>query len=164
MNLGGKQVLVDSCVWVDNYCADHVAREIAKRFLAEAYAQGASLLYTVHTAKDVLYVLESEFKRSARQRLGTVDDRVAKAAKDAALGCVRNMCELATAIGADASDIWLADKHLGIHGDFEDNLVLAACQRAKADFLVTNDRALIAHANAVAKTPGDMLALMSLGV
>ncbi len=164
MNLGGKRVLVDTCVWVDNYCADHAGGADAKRFLQMAVGQGAELLYAVHATKDVLYVLESEFKRAVRLELGALDEPTAQAAKRAALGCMRNMCDLATAVGADVSDVWLADKYLRIHGDFEDNLVLAACRRAKADYLVTNDRALIAHADVVAKTPREMLDLMRLEV
>lgn len=162
MNVEGKHVLVDTCVWVDSYCADHVAGADAKQFLQMAFTQNAELLYAVHAAKDVLYVLENEFKRAARRELGTIDESVALAAKKAALGCTRNMCDLATAVGADTSDIWLANKYLRIHQDFEDNLVLAACRRAKADYLVTNDRTLIAHADVTAKTPREMLDLMSL--
>ena len=45
-----------------------------------------------------------------------------------------------------------------------DNLVLAACRRAKADHLVTSDQSLIAHADVIAKTPEEMLALMGLGI
>lgn len=164
MSVSGKRILVDTCVWVDNYCADHAAGACAKRFVAEAYSRGCTLLFAVHTTKDVLYVLESEFKRAARRELGSVDERVATAAKKAAYGCVRNMCDIATAVGADASDVWLADKYLSMHQDFEDNLVLAACRRAQADYLVTNDHRLIAHADVVAKTPADMLALMTLDV
>ncbi len=162
MNVGGKLILIHTCVWVDNYCADHVAGVDAKQFLQMSFTQNAELLYAVHAAKDVLYVLENEFKRAARRELGTIDESVVLSAKKAALGCVRNMCDLATAVGADTSDIWLANKYLRIHPDFEDNLVLAACKRAKADYLVTNDRTLIAHADVTAKTPREMLELMSL--
>lgn len=164
MNVGGKRFLVDTCVWVDSYCVDHAAGASAKRFIAEAFVQGATLLFPVHSAKDVLYVLEAEFKRAARRELGSLDEKTAHAARSAALGCMRNMCELATAVGADVSDLWAADKYLGIHQDFEDNLVLSACRRAKADFLITNDRALISHATVVAKTPDEMLSLKSLDV
>lgn len=100
----------------------------------------------------MLYVLENEFKRAARRELGSVDEHVAAAAKKAALGCMRNMSEIATAVGADASDAWLANKYLSMHLDFEDNLVLAACRRAQVDYLVTNNRTFIAHADVVAKT------------
>ena len=164
MTLEGKKVMVDTCVWVDSYCLDHAGGEAAKRFLVKANAQGAAILYAVHAAKDVLFVLEQEFKRAARRETGGLEDGMARAAREAATACMQAMCERATAVGADASDIWLANKYLRIHRDFEDNLVLAACRRAKADYLVTRDRALMAHADVLAKTPEEMLALMSLGI
>lgn len=40
-----------------------------------------------------------------------------------------------------------------LHRDYEDNLVLAACKRAQVDYLVTNDRKLLEHADLAAKTP-----------
>ena len=40
-----------------------------------------------------------------------------------------------------------------VHGDFEDNLVLAAAERANATYLVTNDEQLIKHAPVTALTP-----------
>ena len=108
-------------------------------------------------------MLEAEFRRVARRGDDELSESAAIAAHEAALGCTRNMCELATAVGADATGIWLADRYLSIHRDFEDNLVLAACRRIKADYLVTNDRALIQNANVLAKTPTQMMALMSVG-
>lgn len=56
------------------------------------------------------------------------------------------MDEIATAVGADSSDVWLVRKYQRIHADFEDCMVLAAAQRAKADYLVTSDEALLRHA------------------
>ena len=109
-------------------------------------------------------MLEAEFRRVARRGDDELSESAAIAAHEAALGCTRNMCELATAVGADATGIWLADRYLSIHRDFEDNLALAACKRAKADYLVTRDKGLIAHADVVAKTPEEMLALMELDV
>ena len=81
---------------------------------------------------------------------------------DAALAFVRNMTENATAVGADASDLWLADKYLALHRDYEDNLVLAACKRAQVDYLVTNDRKLLEHADLAAKTPRQMMPILAL--
>ena len=75
---------------------------------------------------------------------------------------VRNMTENATAVGADASDLWLADKYLALHRDYEDNLVLAACKRAQVDYLVTNDRKLLEHADIAAKTPRQMMPILAL--
>lgn len=55
--------------------------------------------------------------------------------------------------------VWLARKHRRIHEDFEDCLVLATAQRAKADVLVTSDEALLRHAPVAALSVDDFLAL-----
>ena len=56
------------------------------------------------------------------------------------------MRKQATAVGADESDLWTACNLRSVHNDLEDNLVVAAAQRADATYLVTNDEALIKHA------------------
>ena len=69
------------------------------------------LFFPVHIAKDVLYVVQHELKRSVLAGGGALDEASARAIGDAALAFVRNMTENATAVGADASDLWLADKY-----------------------------------------------------
>lgn len=58
---------------------------------------------------------------------------------------------------AAQADVWYAAKMRTVHDDFEDNLVLAAADQAKATLLVTNDQQLIAHAPVAALTPGNAL-------
>lgn len=162
MSTEGLRIMVDANVWVDNYCADHVGSTAAKRFLQVARAQGAELLYPFHCIKDVQYVIAHEFKRAARRERGPVSEETARAIREVSWGCVRNMSELATAVGGDISDVWLALKYLKINPDLEDNFVLSACRRADADYLVTSDKALIEAADVVAKTPEQMIALLEL--
>lgn len=71
------------------------------------------------------------------------------------------MSNMATCVGADESDIWLAKKNHAIHRDFEDDLIIAAVQRADADYLVTSDIELIKHAPVATLSPQDMLAYMT---
>ena len=42
-----------------------------------------------------------------------------------------------------------------VHGDYEDNLVVACAERCKARLLVTNDEKLIKHASVPAMTAND---------
>lgn len=58
------------------------------------------------------------------------------------------------------TNVWFARKYKCVHEDFEDCLVLAAAQRAKADFLVTSDEALLRHAPVTALSVDDLLALV----
>ena len=156
------KIMVDANVWVDSFCVDHAESLAARAFIGRAAESGATLLFPVHIAKDVLYVVQHELKRRVIAKKGSVDEASARAIGEAALAFVRNMTENATAVGADASDLWLADKYLTLHHDYEDNLVLAACRRAGADYLVTNDRKLLEHADLAAKTPRQMMPILAL--
>lgn len=84
----------------------------------------------------------------------------ARAIAEIAWGCVDNLCEFATAVGLDNSDVWLARKYRTLHDDFEDNFILAAAERAKVDFLVTSDQSLLRKATVAALSPQDMLAVL----
>lgn len=156
------KIMVDANVWVDSFCADHAESFAARAFIGRAVESGATLLFPVHIAKDVLYVVQHELKRRLLAEKGSVDEASARAIGEAALAFVRTMTENATAVGADVSDLWLAEKYLALHRDYEDNLVLAACRRACADYLVTNDRKLLEHADLAAKTPRQMMPILAL--
>ena len=158
------RLMIDANVWVDNYCGWHSASSACQyMFTVARLSDEIEMYYPVHVIKDVQYMVGLEYKQQAKIHEGALTESSALAAKKTALACIRNMNELAYAVGADGSDVWLADKYLSIHPDFEDNLVLAACKRIKADYLVTNDRALIRNADVLAKTPAQMLELMGLG-
>lgn len=156
------KIMVDANVWVDSFCVDHAESLAARAFIGQATEMGASLFFPVHIAKDVLYVVQHELKRSVLASGGALGEASARAIGEATLAFVRNMTENATAVGADASDLWLADKYLALHRDYEDNLVLAACKRAQVDYLVTNDRKLLEHADLAAKTPRQMMPILAL--
>ncbi len=72
------------------------------------------------------------------------------------------MRENATAIGADESDVWLACKYRNLSGDLEDNMVMAAAQRARTDFLVTSDANLLRKSTVQAHTIEDAISLLEL--
>lgn len=119
------------------------------------------LLYPVHIIPDVFYLAFIDAKRLLRGQ-GS-DELVAKAARSTAWEYVNGMQEIATAVGADNSDVWLASKWESLHGDIEDNLVLAAAKRAQADYVVTSDRQLLSHAalaGVAAVSPEDMRAVL----
>ncbi len=161
-SVGDLLILVDANVWVDNYVADHASSKAARAFLNEALIAGATLLYPVHAIKDVFYVIDHEFRRMARTAKGELLEQDAAAAHAAALGCIQNMCEIANAVGADQSDVWLAEKYHTLCSDFEDAFVLAACARAGVKYLVTSDKRLLALADVCAKTPRAMVQILRM--
>lgn len=135
---------------------------MARALISMADEAHVELLYPVHAIKDVFYTIQSQLKHQERAERGALSESAVLAIREIAWDCVRNMSENATAVGADGSDVWLAMKLRSIHNDLEDNLVLAAAQRARVDMLVTNDERLILKATVPAHTPADALALLQM--
>ena len=155
-----SRVLLDTNVWLDAFDGARSRSRAANELIDACVHKGIDLLFAVGTAKDVYYLVGASLKRQAQTAGGVLSERQARAISAYAAACVANMDEVATAVGADSSDIWLARKYQRIHEDFEDCLVLAAVRRAKADFLVTSDEALLRHAPVAALSVDDFLALV----
>lgn len=125
-----------------------------------AIEQEAVLLYAASSAKDVYYILEEREKRKLRASGAEVTAAAAAAINEYAWGCLHAMEELAAVVPVDQSDLWIAAKYRPLHGDFEDDLVLAAATRAEADILVTNDEALLCRSPVAALSSADVLSLV----
>lgn len=156
------RILVDSCVWVDNYLGHHPRHDDSFAFLNRAYEVGATLLYGASKLETIFYVLVAEAKRMIRAEKGGVRNADAASARAFAWGCLQNMRDFATAVGVDEADLWLASKYRSVSSDFEDNVLIAAAQRANADYLVTWDAALLRTPIVRTATPLEMLALIDL--
>lgn len=161
MTRPAERILLDTNVWLDAFLPERAARSIAQELIALALRSRVDLLYPVHTVPDVFYLAFIDIKRLLRGQ-GS-DELVAQAARTTAWEYVNSMREIATAVAADNSDVWLASKWESLHGDIEDNLVLAAAKRAQADYVVTSDRQLLSHAalaGVAAVSPEDMRAVL----
>jgi hypothetical protein len=110
--------------------------------------------------QNLSYLAEALMKRELRARGEEIDDTSGYVARQFAWSCVQNMRKLAGLVGADEQDVWFAEKYHRVHPDFEDDLVLAAAKRCEADLLVTNDKALLAHAVVPAMSSSDALTLL----
>lgn len=139
-------MLLDTNVWLDAFLPSRAGHDSACELISQAQAHGVSILYPVHALPDVFYLVFIQVKHEIRQMLDAMDELIAAAARTTAWECANAMREVATAVGADQSDVWLACKSEYMHNDVEDNLVLAAARRSKADCLVTSDKALFEHA------------------
>ena len=89
--------------------------------------------------KDVFYLLGAEYKRQIRLEKGELSQTDAMAVNELAWSRVQNMRDVATAVGIDESDLWLACKYKAVNTDLENNVVIAAAHRCEADYLVTFD-------------------------
>lgn len=105
--------------------------------------------------------ISAENKRWIRLQ-GRLDETAAIAIKRLAWDCVNEMREVAAAISVDSGDLYLAAKLRDVHNDLEDDLIMAACERAKANYLITNDRKLLAHATVDSRTPAQMVELLRI--
>lgn len=155
------QLLCDTNVWLDHYFAARPGHEDAERFLAIAIETGAELLVPVVSLKDFFYLVQLELKRATRANGLPLEDEDILAIREIAWAALDSLLELATVVGADTSDVWVANRQRTLHDDFEDDLVIAAAMRSKADFLVTADSNLLKHAPVAALSPADMATYLS---
>lgn len=155
-------LLIDANVWLDHYLGrgggeGDKASAATELLLRAANDDAIKLAYSSMTAKDVFFLVGRILKDELRESGQEVDEATAQAANEVAWQCIDNMTELAIAVPADETDLWMARKQRDAQADLEDALILAAAQRAKADHLVTGDKQLLARAPALAITPEALL-------
>ena len=155
-----SRLLIDTNVWLDSFFPYRKEHKASFDLLNTARERHMDLLYAVGTIKDVSFLANTGFKESVRKQGGEVDETCAAVARQFAWSCVQNMRRMATAVAADESDIWFAEKYHAVHPDFEDDLVLAAARRCNPDYLVTRDAKLLQHAIVPAISPADLLVLL----
>lgn len=160
MTIAVQSLLVDTNVWLDVYLPDRPHEAVSRALLETAIRSGVSLLYTNGQAKDLFFLVTQYGKQCARLEGREVDANVSACANEFAWGVIKSLSEVATSVGSDESDAWLARKYRAIHQDFGDNLVVAAAARAHADYLVTNDEALLKHTPVATISPADLLSLL----
>ena len=158
-----SRLLFDTCVWLDNYLGERHNSKAARELIDAALERDVLLLYAATSVKDVHHLVARSLKQLRRATGEELSEEGAYADNECAWACIQNMDEIATAVPLDGSDIWVARHYKAIHRDVEDNLVVAAAQRAEADILVTDDLDLIKHSPVAALAPQDALALLKAG-
>lgn len=144
--LAGAPLLLDTNVWLDYFIESRSRHRESFRLIDLCIQREIELLFAVTSSKDVFYTMNRIVKHWHRESHdGELTESAALAAQEMAWGCVRQMQELGTAVGCDVSDVWYACKQRSIHGDYEDDLILAAVQRVGSTTLVTNDEKLLRH-------------------
>ena len=141
----GKLVLCDTNVWLDYYLGERSGHEEARELIMQGCRRGIAFMVPSSCLGDVFYLCQADFKRAVREANGCVTESQALAAQASAWAIVEHLLELATVVGSDHGDAYIAAKHRVVHGDFEDDLVIAAALRSSADCLVTDDEQLRRH-------------------
>ena len=155
-------LLLDTNVWLDLFLPHRPGREVALRLVEESERRGAALSYPAHAILDVYQKIRSDNKRWIRQTRD-LTELDAFTIKRLAWDYIDMMRKMATAVPADTNDVALACKFRDAHDDLEDDLVLAACQRSHANYLVTNDASLAGHTPITALSPSAMLEILRAG-
>lgn len=154
------RLVVDTNVWMDFFLGNRLGSHVSSRLIKMALGKEVVLLYPLVSITNLYYLLRAEYKRGYRISFGALPEAAALAAEGQAWDNIRTLRELACAVGADESDLWLAERNHAIHRDLEDDLVIAAAQRAEASYLVTSDERLIAASPVATLAPDRMLALL----
>lgn len=155
-----EKMLCDTGVWLDYFLGNRARHELARTFVDKCEQGGVSLLVSPASLNDFFHLCQLELRQAILKATGDFTPQQEKAARDVAWADLDNLAELATVVTADASDVWLARTHRQVHADFEDDLVVAAAQRAKADFLITNDEQLLRHAPVAALSVADAIKVL----
>lgn len=161
LETAAPRIMVDTNVWLDVFLPQRSRREEALRFMRLAISQECELLFTLHTLCDVYAKVGIYFKRWVRESK-SLDEGYSMAIRQLAWDSVNRMDEIATLVGANKADLWVARKMRSVHDDLEDDLILAACERAGADYLVTNDKALATDAPLAALSPTAMTKVLEM--
>lgn len=132
-------------------------------FVELACAHNAELLYAASSSKDLFYLFGKAQKDSLLlERKAPVSAPEAKAINGITWDLIEDLNKLATPVGCDISDVWLARGYREFHSDFEDNLIIAAAQRSSADYLVTNDELLLRHCPVATVDVQDAIKLLQM--
>lgn len=149
-----NSLLLDTNVWLDYFMGEGPSLAEISRLVACGQTNSLTLLYTPTTAKDLFYIIP----RRLRMRGGSADVSYVPAAQ----ACLERMMEIAVAAPLSFPECELARMLSKKLPDFEDALIVAAAQAAKADFIVTQDKVFLAQLPEVCITPARAVELLSL--
>lgn len=160
MNALPRCFVIDTCVWLDFLIPTRAGNAVADRLLALIRKHGLGIYCPPGIIQNLSYLAEALMKRELKGCGAQDGEAIAQVARQFAWSCVQNTRKIAAIVGVDESDVWFAEKYHRVHPDFEDDLVLAAARRCEADYLVTNDKALISHATVSGLTSEDAVRLL----
>lgn len=156
-----RAILIDTNVWLDVFDSNRARSAEANKLIDVCMSEDIDMLYAATSSKDLYYLISASLKRQARAAGEDVTPEHARAISAYASSCVDAMCDIATTVGMDVSDIRIARAYQKLHADYEDTLVYAAAQRSKADLLVSSDKDMVRHAPVPALILEDVLTLLA---
>lgn len=155
-------ILFDTNVWIDYFINRGPKHQPAFALVSQAYESDDAVSCTAITsANDIYYAIQQELKREIRAEKGTLPEEDALAVKEIAWSCMSTLRNLSFIVPADESTMVEASMVKEVHFDYEDNLVVAAAKRVKADYIVTSDEQMLKHQPYKCITPEEALRLIA---
>ena len=158
-----RKVLCDTNVWLDYYIGARKGHKTALQLIREGIRNDVAFMVPASCLGDFFYLCQADFKKALKAVYGEIGESQGLAAQEGAWANLAHLLDLATVVGADHGDAYIALKHRAIHGDFEDDLVIAAALRSDADCLVTDDEKLRRNSPVQTLTAEEALAFLGLG-
>lgn len=152
-----RALMLDTCIWVNSQIGTNRGHEAARKLIVAARKRGMQLGIAPHSLSTVFYVVCRHLGRFKAKDDSVSPECAAAAVKETAWGVVNSIMDYAIVIGADGSDARIAALHKSVHDDFEDDLVLAAARRMRADLIVSDDLGFVKHSPLPIMTADDAL-------
>ena len=154
-------IVTDANIWMDFLSGGRSGNQAAKRFLEEARRLDIALVIPPHCLGLVFYLVQCELKAINRRDGKMTAEEIEPSARVAAWAAVDFIMSIAAVGPSDHMDALIASKNRELHGDYEDNLVVACAMRTNARLLVTNDKKLIRHSPVATLSAEDAAALLA---
>lgn len=154
-------LLVDTNVWLDHLLGRAHA-EAATALLSTALEHDDVIAVTPSVMKDVFFLICVSLKRSLPAQEGAhISKTSAQAINEIAWNCLSTIQRNAIVLNQGPRDHLEAMTFQDAHRDYEDDLLLATAQLSQMDYVVTNDKALLANEAFATITPEGYLLLRS---
>lgn len=138
--------LLDTNVWLDYFLDRGKLHDITASFIGSAFsADDVQLCTAILSTRDVYYHIQKELKQATLEEISELTDSSIAAAHELAWACLRSLRNLSFIVPADETDVVEATILRDAHYDYEDNLIVAAAKRVKADCIVTSDEQMLKH-------------------
>lgn len=153
-------VLLDTNILLDYHLGrgEHAAQ--CADLIARLLEQDAAIMVAASSLKDEFYLIGKALKRECRSKDESLSPERAKAINEIAWACIQQTMEFAHVLDVGFGDCLRAITLRKLHDDLEDNIIAAAGERAKIDYLVTNDKRLLRHASVRCLSAKEMLGLL----
>lgn len=130
-----KSVVIDTNILLDYYNTDRKGHKNASSFFKHLHTEQIQFYIAYHSLVDYVYLQKDYFKSNT--------DFTSRQAENIIVSSLNMILDYLTVVGADHFDMKLGIKSFARHQDFEDNLVIAAAERANADYVLTSDAEML---------------------